>query len=183
MPRRPFAGAQTVSGNAQPIFGTTTTAVANPTYDKFAGNVTGANPSQTTLAVTSTLGFRNGDPILVCALYPVAGVPNVGWIVQILSATSMTVKGLTQAVASGAFVVLNTQAETVFIQAGFTNAGTLYLCTASTASATDPSLFSELSSGGFYSDPSTGNSHAYETVEYWAKGTASDTFIASYSQA
>jgi hypothetical protein len=145
--------------------------------------VTGANPSQTTIPVSSTVGFRNGDPIIVCTAYPVVGTPNVGWIVNILSSTSMTVKGLTAAVASGAFVVLNTKAETILIQAGASITGPIYVGTASTVSSTDSSVFAELASYGTLNEETSGISHPWETSEYWlADSTSGDSFIASYSQ-
>jgi hypothetical protein len=183
MPRRPFGGIRSFATSPQPSFGSVLTAAATPVYDQFAGNVTGANPSQTTLAVTSTVGFRNGDPILVCTSYPVIGTPNVGWIVNILSSTSMTVKGLTAAVASGAFVVLNTECETVLIQAGASITGPIYVGAASTVSSTDSSVFAILTSGGMLNEETSGISHPWKTCEYWlADSTSGDSFIASYSQ-
>ena len=179
MPSRPFAGSQTLSGSAQPAFGTTTTAAVIPTYDRFAGNVTGANPSMTTLSVTSTAGFRAGDYVLVCTQYPVNGPPNMGQIKSFPTTTSMVVQGLTQSVSSGAFVVLAVPAESITIQD--LTAGSMYVGTASTISSTDASLLAELFTGGVYSTPTTDISHAYNTVDYWVEG-ASGTFVASYSQ-
>lgn len=180
MPTRPFAGPQTCTGNPQPAFGTTTTAVVNPTYDQFAGNVTGANPSMTTLAVTSTLGFRTGDYVLVCAQYPVGGPPNMGQVKTIASSTSMTVQGLTQSVASGSFVLLSAPCEALVIQN--LTAATLYYGTASTVSSTDSSLLGELFATGVFSSQTTALSHGQNTCEWWINGTAAGTFISSYQQ-
>jgi hypothetical protein len=184
MPRRAFRGVRTFAVSPIPAFGTVTTAAAAPTYDQFAGNVTGANPSQTTLAVSSTGGFRSGDPIIVCTTYPVIGTPNVGWVVNVLSATSMTVKGLTQAVASGAFVVLSTDAETILIQAIGTITGPIYVGTASSVASGDSSVFYELATAGVLSEATSGISHGWKTSDYWlADATSGDSFLASYSQA
>ncbi len=186
MPRRPFGGIPaggSFSVSPRPAFGTVTSAASIPMYDQFAGNVTGANLSQTTLAVTSTVGFRAGDPIIVCTTYPVIGTPNMGWIASITDSTHLVVKGLTAAVKSGDFVVLNTEAETVLIQAVGTITGPIYVGTASTVSATDPSVFYELVTGGVLNEETSGISHAWKTSDYWlADSTAGDSVVCSYSQ-
>lgn len=187
MPSLAFAGSQTIASSTagQPVFGTTTTAAVSPTYDQFAGNVTGANPSMTTLTVASTSGFYTGDYVLVAASYQFGVAnPNVGQVKNIVSSTSMIVEGLTQSVPNGAYVLLNETAETITVLAKSTNSGSLYIGTAQTISSTDPSLIYIITPSnvtGYHAETS-GRGHAYNTANYWIAGTVSDVFTASFSQ-
>lgn len=186
MPSLAFSGSQTIASSsaAQPVFGTTATAAVSPTYDQFAGNVTGANPSMTTLTVASTSGFYPGDYVLVAASYQLgAASPNLGQVKTIVSSTSLIVEGLNQSVPNGAFVILSETAESITIQPKSTNAGSLYIGTSYKTSATDPSVIYVLSasSSPFHAETS-GRGHAYSTANYWIAGTLSDVFTASFTQ-
>jgi len=184
MPSLAFAGSQTIASStaSQPMFGTTTTAAASPMYDQFVGNATGANPSVTTLTVTSTAGFNPGQYVLVAISAQLgSATPNLGRVTAVASTTSMTVAGLTQSVASGAYVILAEAAQSVSVWAG-ANTGVLYIGTAYTVSSTDSSVIASLYATGLFTTQTTDKGHAYSTAGYWIAGTISDTFIASFSQ-
>jgi hypothetical protein len=192
MPSYSFAGVQSIASSSasQPVFGTSTTAAASPTYDQFAGNRTGANPSVTTLAVSSTEGFTDGSNILVATTAQLGSAnPNVGRVVGIVSTTSMTVSGLNQSVASGAWVILAEEAESITIKPIVGNSAVIYIGTAQTVSSTDASVIDVLPnptsstySFNFFHAETTDKGHAYNTSQYWASGTASDKFVANFTQ-
>jgi len=187
-----FAGKQTIgtTGTAQPVFGTKTTAATSPTYDQFAGNVTGANPSMTTLTVSSTTGFSKGNVVVVGTATQLANAPfSVGTVFSIASSTSMTVQGLTQSVTSGAYVILNEAAAAVTIIPIVGNTAVLNVGLASTVTATDSSLIyvipnptSTTYSYNVFHAETADKSLLYNTSNLWIEGTATDAFVASFVQ-
>lgn len=192
MPSVAFAGVQSIASSSasQPVFGTATTAAALPTYDQFSGNVAGANPSITTLAVTSTAGFNPDQYILVGVTGQLGSAnPNIGRVVSVASSTSMTVSGLTQAVPSGAWVILSEQAESVTIKPIVGNSAVIYIGTAQTVSSTDASVIDVLPdasaatySFNYFHAETADKSLPYNTANYWVAGTADDKFLANFTQ-
>jgi hypothetical protein len=185
---RPFAGPQSVSGSAQPAFGTAVTAAVTPPPDPFAGNLNpGTNETQCNLTVTSTNGFLPGDRVtvgLTAAFKPgivaSASIPDQGTVKSITSSTVMVVQGLKKPhAATGEWCVLNEEAGRVRIRAV---ANTLYIGNASTVSATDLSVFDILSPGNLFDTGAIGTTQPYQTSAYWVFGTAADTFVAAFSQ-
>jgi hypothetical protein len=185
MPSVPFAGIQTIIATnvGQPVFGTTTTSAASPTYDQFVGNMQGANPSTTVLTVISTKGFNPGQYVLVGISAQLGSAnPNLGQVKVVTSSTSMTVRGLNQSVASGAFVILAEAAESITISLSATDAGQMYVGNAYTVSPTDQSVIDTITPGYRFHVETTDTSHAQNTANYWIAGTVNDTFISSFTQ-
>lgn len=192
MPNIPFAGVQSIASSSasQPVFGTKTTAAASPTYDQFAGNQTGANPSVTTLAVTATAGFVAGQYIIVATTAQLGSAnPNSGRVVNVSSSTGMTVSGLNQSVASGAWVIIAEEAQSITIKPIVGNSAVIYVGSAQTVSSTDASVIdvlpnpsSSVFSYNYFHAETADKSHAYNTSNYWIAGTASDKFVAQFTQ-
>ena len=180
-----------MTGSAQPIFGTTATAQANPTYDQFSGNITGANKSVTTVNVSSTNGFRTGLGVL-CGTSSTLflGSPNQGYITNVNTSTSsLIIQGLTASVPSGAYVLLNEEVQTVTISPIQGNAGNIYIGRDWTTASTSPQVFSVITNpptGTYvfntFQTPTTDKAHAYNTTEFWVNGTVGDKIIVQYTQ-
>lgn len=189
MGMRPFAGVQTVSGSAQPIFGTAVTAAVTPPPDPFSNNLNpGSNETQCNLTVTSTKGFLPGDRIavgLAAAFNPglvaAGSIPDQGMVKSITSSTVMVVQGLkNHHAASGEWCVLNEEAGEVLVR--FIGSSLLYLGNASTVSPTDQSVFDVITPGNLYETPNIGTTQPYQTSAFWGYGTAADTFVAAFTQ-
>ena len=189
MSLRPFAGPQTVSGSAQPCFGSSITAAITPPPDQFSNNLRpGSNETQCSLAVTSTNGFLPGDRVAVgptAAFRPgivaAASIPDQGMVKSITSGTVMVVQGLKKShAASGEWCVLNEVAGLVRIRS--LGGNFLYIGNASTVSATDLSVFDALAPGLLFDTSSIGTSQSWQTSTFWVFGTAADTFVASLGQ-
>ena len=142
MGMRPFAGTQTVTGTAQPVFGTAVTAAVTPPPDQFSGNLNpGSNETQCNLTVTSTSGFLPGDRVAVgptAAFKPgivaTGSIPDQGTVKKITSSTVMVVQGLKNThAATGEWCVLNNDAGNVHIRPVVT-AAAAYIGNASTVS-------------------------------------------------
>ncbi len=196
---RPFFGTTTLSGSAQPVFGTALTAAVAPRPDPFSGkNDPSSNQTQVTLTVTSTKGFIPGDraqigptnsfnPGLATAAQ-MAVVCNVT-IKSITDATHLVVQGMQGPHASGEWLVLNEDAGSVHIRPVVTTAA-VYIGNASTIAAGDPSLMDVLpinaaaGTGPVYWFDATamGLSQPYQTAQFWMNGTAADTVLARFSQ-
>jgi len=193
MPIYGFGGLLTLNGSAQPLFGTTTSAAATPVYDQFAGNVTGANQSQTTLALTSMMGFRIGQ-MIICGtsstLYNSSIQPNVGLITGLNSAAStISVKGLNASVPSGAYVLLNEAIQTVTVAPVQGNSALIYLgrdWTTGAASTQTYSILTNPSTGTYvfnvFQTPTTDKAHAYNTTEFWINGANGDKVVVQMTQ-
>lgn len=186
---RPFFGVQTVTGSAQPVFGSAVTAAVTPPPDQFSGNLNpSSNETQCNLTVTSTKGFLPGDRVavgLTAAFKPgivaATAIPDQGTVKSITSSTVMVVQGLKNPhAASGEWCVLNEDAGEVRIR--YISANLLYIGNAGTVSATDPSVFDVLTGGNLFDTPSIGTSQADQLSTYWVFGTASDSFIAAFKQ-
>lgn len=188
---RPFAGIQTVTGSAQPCFGTSLSAAATPPVDQFSGNLNpGSNETQVTLNVAATVGFRQGDTVAVgptaafhFGTVAVASVPDTGTVKSITDATHMIVQGLKKSHAVNEWVVLNVPAIDIWIQT-VTLAGTdvIYVGNSSTVASNDASVLQVLPQVNPFNPPSAGTSQPYQTAEFWVIGTASDTFLARFDQ-
>lgn len=197
MSMRPFFGTQTLTGTAQPVFGTALTAAAVPPPDPFSGNLNpGSNETQVTLAVTSTLGFFPGCSALVgptAAFEPgvvaAGSIADVGTVKSVVDATHLIVQGLKKAhAASGEWVVLDQPVGNVHIRQVATTAA-IYIGNASTVAAGDSSLLDILpivSAAGdtpnyVFDAESIGASQPFQTSEFWIIGTDGDTFLARYT--
>ena len=193
---RPFAGIQTISGTAQPVFGTTCTAAFQPPPDQFlGGNGPGTNQTQVEIPVTSSKGFRVGDQVaigpaaaFVQGTASVANQADVGTIKQIVDATHILVQGLIKGHASGEFVVLDEVCGNVHI-IPVTTAAVAYIGNSSAVSSTDESVFDVLpivaagaAPGYVHDSESIGISQPMTTTSYWIIGTAADKFLARFTQ-
>lgn len=187
---RAFAGPQTTTGAAQPIFGTALTAAITISADIAGKTGPGANQTQQNVTVTSTKGFLPGD---VVAIGPTASFkpgiatsnPDTGTVKSITSSTVMVVQGLQNAhAATGEWVILNEDSGNVFVEVvSLTGGNIIYLGRASTVSATDVSVFWALGPQSVFNTQNLGLSHPWQLTEFWAFDTGSgDTFIAGFSQ-
>lgn len=198
MSMRPFAGAQTITGSVQPVFGTAVTAAVTPPPDQFSGNLTpGSNETQCNLTVTSTKGFLPGDRIsvgptagFVPGLVATASIPDQGMVKSITSATVMVVQGLKNThAATGEWCVLNEDAGNVHIRPIVTTAA-VYIGDSSTVSSSDKSLLDILpinaaaGTGPVYvfDAEAIGLSQPFQTSAFWMIGTANDTVLARFTQ-
>jgi hypothetical protein len=187
---RSFAGVVTLSGSAQPIFGTAVTAAVTPPPDQFSGNLTpGSNETQCSLTVTSTVGFLPGDRVavgLTAAFKPgitaTAAIPDQGTVKSITSGTVMVVQGLKQShAASGEWCVLSEDAGNVHLQPVSLSAAT-YIGNASTVASTDPSLMDYFASGATtpIDFESIGGTQPMQLSQFWVLG--SGTLVPRYTQ-
>lgn len=191
---RPFAGVQTITGSVQPVFGTSLTTAFTPPPDPFVNNLNpGSNETQVTIVVGSTLGFLTGDNVLVGAtatFKPGLATANADWgtVKKIVDATHMVIQGLKNSHAANEWVILDQPAGNVHIRPVVT-AAAIYLGNASTVGATDPSVIDILpivaaaGTGPTYvfDAESIGMSQPFQTSEFWALGTANDTFLARFT--
>lgn len=185
MPLKPFYGVQTVTGAAQPIFGTALTAAVNPPPDQFSGNLgPGSNQTQVEVTVTSTRGFFPGSEVLLGASSAFLLAPTTkadrGVVKSVVSATVLLVQGLQQNHASGEWCLLNEVVGSIRIHVLGTNI--LYLGAASSVDAADESVIDVLPASSEAYTISTGTTQPLQTSEFWGFGTAADTFVASYQQ-
>ena len=194
MGMRPFYGPQTLTGTAQPVFGTALGAAVTPPPDPFSGNLNpGSNETQCILVVTSTLGFLPGDVVSVgptasFGLKPTT-VPDEGTVKSITDSTHMVVQGLKKThAATGEWVVLNAPAGNVHVRPVVT-AAAAYIGAASSVSSSDASLLDILpivASGAgpnyVFDAESIGLSQPFQTAYFWIIGTTNDTFLARFSQ-
>lgn len=183
-------GSITLSGSAQPAFGTTlTAAITNITPDRYTGQLDPRSAQSTASAVvTSVAFFRVGDRALVG---PAAGPFDWAKITAITLGSSpagtLTLQGLTTTHASGEFVILSIPCAIYTLLPGSGNAGTLYIGEDNTVSATSLTLIAAITAtqaaAGVSFTPnrsSTGN--VLDTPHLWLKGTSADTYIPSLLQ-
>ena len=186
MPLLPFYGIQTVTGSAQPVFGTALTAAVTPPPDQFSGNLgPGSNQTQAQVTVTSTRGFFPGVEILIGASSDFAPgsatqLADRAVVKRVVSATVLLVQGLHNSHASGEWCLLN---EVVgFIRITSLGTNNLYLGNAPTVSPTDSSVIDVIPPGSQAYTISIGTTQPLQTSEFWLYGTAADTFVPSYAQ-
>jgi len=174
-------GIQTLGTTPQPVFGATLTAAVVPTPDMQTGGLTPAsNPSQAVVPVSQNI-FRKGDRVMIGASNTFSQgsliQPDGGPVVAVnLTASNITVMGLTRNHASGEFVVLALPVAQVQIQ---NFAGLLYLGEDNSAGAGSASLIYEISASSTYTEPSGGAvlANCIETQKLWLSGTNADTYL------
>jgi hypothetical protein len=190
------------SGASQPLFGTTLAAAGALSPDQFSGNTApGSNQSLSYLPVNSSVGFRPGDHVavgpksyFVVPTYgstPNYGLLDTGIIKEILSGSpddTIVVQGLQNAHASGEYLVLNEPANIVKIIPRITT-GILYIGNEETVSSTDRSVIDAIPIYGgtgavpyFHESKVGSGANPFQTVEYWLRGTAADTFLAYWTE-
>jgi hypothetical protein len=187
---RPFAGIVTLSGAAQPIFGTAVTAAVTPPPDEFSNQLgPGSNETQCTLVVTSTAGFLPGDVVAVGptaafkpGLVAVGSIPDQGTVKKITDGTHMVVQGLKNAhAATGEWCVLNVTVGNVHLQPVTLSAAT-YIANASTVAAGDPSVMDYFASAATtpIDFESIGQSQPMQLSQFWIFG--SGTLVPRFTQ-
>lgn len=176
-------GNVTVTGAAQPLFGTTTSAPVTPTPDRQTGSLSApsSNPSYAVVPVNANI-FRTGDRVFLgssAAFGPVNSNPSPGpdgGFVQAVNpgAGTITVGGLQRNHNASEWAVLALPAAQIAIQAG---ADALYLGEDSSVSPTSATLIEKIGVGGqaVIGAPSVGN--LIETQHLWVYGTDADTYV------
>lgn len=189
MPLRPWAGIQTVTATAQPVFGTVLSAAGDMQVDQYTGNTKpGSNPSITTLPVASTLGWYKGDRVLVG---PRQGPYDAASIFKVDAPNNaIVVQGLMRAHADGELLLLNEDVGMVKIVPVVGNANVLYVGNAYTLNnaGTDPSTLDMVAPPAAAGQPTyvfesgSAGSGGIKTSEIWIVGTAPDKFLARFIQ-
>jgi hypothetical protein len=176
-------GQQTLSGTAQPAFGTTLSAATGlPSPDVFTGNLNPASrASSLVCTVTNPYIFRKNDNISIGALSNYLLTSTVqadqGRVIAINTGNStITVTGLTRAHAAGEFVVIGIEVAEILIQA---NANLIYVGEDSSVAANSPYLARYIQPGAQYELGPSAMANVYGTSHYWFLGTAADTFLPS----
>jgi hypothetical protein len=182
-------GFRSQSGTAQPLFGTTLSAAANPTPDPTTSSLTQGRDSTVTLSVVDASWFNTGDrvgigtaanfarnPTTYADYGRVYGQPNY-------ASNTIQVQGLTRAHASGEFVVLGLRFALLNIStgtsAGGTNAGFMYIGTDSSVAAASKTLWLLLGLQGNYSEGSSASGDVFDSMNLWTLGTSADTYLLS----
>jgi hypothetical protein len=180
-------GIQTLTGTAQPAFGTTlSSAITNLTTDPHTGRTDPA--SQLSLAsavVVNANFFRVGDSVNIG---PAAGPYDWAKITKITAGTppaaTLTLQGLTSTHASAQFVILAIPCAQLYLFPGSANSGTFYIGEDSTVSSTSATLIRQITAAqalaGLGFVPSTSSSGGMQdTPHLWVTGTSADTYLPS----
>jgi hypothetical protein len=192
---RPFAGIQTITGTPQPVFGTPVSAAFTPPPDPYLNNNSpAANQTQVTVTVTSTAGFLAGDVVAVgptAAFVPgvAAGSgPDMGTIKLVVDATHLIIQGLIKPHAAAEWVVLNETAGNVHIRPVVT-AAVIYIGNSSTLAANNqyvmdvlPIVAAGAAPAYWFDAESIGQSQPFNLSQFWALGTAGDTFVPRFEE-
>jgi len=187
MPARGF-GFKTVTGTAQPVFGTTTTTIAVPTPDQYTGRMDPAsNRSTVQVTVTDVSYFRKGDRVMLgisdsfLVFPPVGTLPPDSAQVIAIAGSVLTLQGLTRRHEIGEFIVLSIPCARIKIQAGSGNTGELYIGEDPTVSVTSTTLIDQVdpSAGRTFDIGSSASGNVFDTPHFWLLGTAPDTYLPS----
>ena len=175
-------GSLTLTGSAQPLFGTQTGAPIRPTPDMRTGTLAVASsPSQAVISVTANI-FRPNDRVQIgpssgfVTQFPSPYAPDGGVVSAIdTAANTITVNGLLRAHNASEWVVLAIPCS----QIGFLNgAATIYLGEDSTVAVTSPTLIDEIAATTRYTIGSATYANVLETQHLWVNGTAADLLTA-----
>jgi len=191
---RAFGGIQTVGAAAQPVFGTTITAVGGFAPDQFTGKIgPGNNDVISSYTVNSVIGFLKGDRVVLgtgskFVTPAVIGDLGNGTIIGIDTTNKiLTIQGLVKQFAVNDFVVLAEVAQAVYITPRITT-GLTYIGTDETVASTDPSVFDVIPIFAGTGVPYVGryesgmNGNPFNLNQFWLKGTNTDTFFARFQQ-
>jgi hypothetical protein len=167
----------------QPLIGTAlSAAVAVPI------NVPDLNVALTTLPVLDSSMFSIGDWVMLDST-GVAAEERV-LVFSVPNATSIKVKGMLNAHASGAFVRLAVLANDIYIQPADGNSAALYVGTSSSLSTTTGAFAIKKllqTAGGtqpqeFYIARHGVGANPEDVGQYWIAGTLNDKYLASFWQ-
>lgn len=180
-------GIQTLSGTAQPAFGTTlSAAITNLTTDPRTGRTDPASqPSTSQAVVVNATFFRVGDIVNVG---PAAGPFDSARITKITAGTppaaTLTLQGLTTTHATAQFVILAIPCAQLYLFPGSANSGIFYVGEDSTVGPTSATLIRQITAAqalaGLGFVPSTSSSGGMQdTPHLWVTGTSADTYLPS----
>lgn len=182
-------GPQTVTGTAQPAYGTTLTAAIVVLTTDFSTQRTdpASNPSQASAVVANPYIFRKGDRVAIgtAANFGFSPIvtqpPDWGNVTGVNYGTlTVTIKGLTRTHASGEFVVLSVAVASYTIL-GFTLSNSLYIGEDSTVSPTSHTLIYVIGPGLPYSFGQSSSGNVWDTGHLWLEGTAADVYLPSFA--
>lgn len=178
-------GPQTLTGAAQPMFGTTLSADVRPTPDMFTGLLDPKSQrAQTVLPVAQATMFRRGDKIQIAPAADFVQGNTTPIDEGLVSAVNygggtITVMGLTKPHALGETVVLSIQVASIYVRA---NADELYIGEDETVGAASTTLALYLLPGEIYNLGPSSVGNVYGTAHLWVLGTAADTFLPNLIQ-
>lgn len=178
MPIRGF-GTQTLTGAAQPLFGTTITTPVRPAPDMRTGRLDQASaPSQSVIGVEANI-FRQGDHVLIgsSAAFTQANTlsPDGGVVSAIdTAANTITVNGLTRAHNASDWAVLALPCAQISIQ---NNQANVYLGEDATVAAGSATLVAEIVPSGVFALGFPAIANIIETQHLWVQGTSGDSFL------
>jgi len=177
---------------SQPLFGTTISAVASFVPDQFSGNtIPGSNPSMFYCTLTSGVGFRKGDAVVIGpkASFVFQGALDRGTIFAINTGTGVVqIEGLSNPHVATEYVLLDEDTAQVFVEPRV-NTAILYLGSYETVAAADAStsdvlpIYAGTGAMPYYHQSVSGDRfNPFKTSEFWINGTSGDTFIARFAQ-
>lgn len=172
-------GTQTLTGSAQPLFGTTITAPIRPTPDMRTSRLDQASaPSQSVVGVNNNL-FRVGDHVLIGSSSSFTQTNTAspdGGIVSAINtaANTITVNGLMRAHSASDWAVLALPCAQVSIQ---NNQANIYLGEDATVAAGSATLAAEIGPSGVFSLGFPALANVLETQHLWVQGTSGDSFL------
>jgi len=179
-------GIQTLSGTAQPVFGTQlTAAITLLTPDRYSGNTDPRSQASIAQAVvTSTQFFRLGDAVIVG---PAAGPYDWAKVTKIAAGTppagTLTLQGLTTTHLATDFVILSIPCAGLTILP-ITVGSTMYIGEDSTVSATSATLIyaittAQTAAGVDFSPSRAMAGNVLDTPHLWITGTSADKYLPS----
>lgn len=178
-------GLQTLTGSAQPVFGTLTGSPISPSPDLRTGRLDAASaPSQAVVGVASAAIFRQGDHVMIGPLGDFSvqspAHPPDGGVVSAVNyaGNTITVNNLRRQHNASEWAVLAIPCAQISIQNPAAGA-VIDLGEDGTVSDTSPYLIDQIAAGTTFTAGGGVTDNVAETQHVWVKGTQNNTFLPS----
>ncbi len=189
MALRGFGGIQTLTGTAQPVYGTALTADAVINPDQYTGSIgTGSNQSTAILSVTAgTAGrFRVGDRVVIGSAAQLeqgntTSIDGGGVIAVNAAGNTITVQGLQRSHNSGEFVALSLPVSSFSVQV-ISASSSVYIGEDPTVGYASTTLFQEFSAAGIFQYGESNIANVLDVSNLWINGGAGSQYIASINR-
>jgi hypothetical protein len=180
-------GSQTLTGTAQPAYGTTlSAAISAVTPDRYTGMTDPRSQASTASAtVVNADFFRVGDAVLVG---PAAGPYDWAKITKITAgsapAATLTLQGLTTTHASGQFVILAISCAMITLLPTLASSNVFYIGEDSTVGSTSATLIYSITAvqataGVAYQPINSSGGNVLDTSHLWVTGISGDSYVPS----